>query len=428
MSKWKCEMRLILLILMLASAAIAAPVRAQDADSQSPQARAEIEFGQLIDEALSKFSLLDKTSAGVDPFSTPNATAIIGRPSFNSLLDSAVDFNNRDGTFSFALAPAYLVDPFPDWYATGIKITGSANTEEGSFSVGAKYDLDLRDPRYYFLTHRDEIQSDLTALFAKCDALGTDLGELNARIFPLEARRQELSRELEGAERRSGKNGSEAIQLRNELGSVNAILDPLREKRDPIIDQRGDCDNAALMAFGQNFLKKSKESPAFGLTIGGNANYDNKRKGFDGGSVTLAGSWTWQHAFGVTGAEVPVTINASFEDALPKDKTEADEEVEREKKAGGGGQVSFRYDWQRAPIEALQEVKPSVELGGAFTALACVQNRCESSKSTLRVNPFLAVAITKDLGGRIDFVWEGEGDDFGSAIGGISFKYSFSGL
>jgi hypothetical protein len=45
--------------------------------------------------------------------------------------------------------------------------------------------------------------------------------------------------------------------------------------------------------------------------------------------------------------------------------------------------------------------------------------------SSIKLNPYLAIAITKSIGGRIDVVWDGTGHSLGDAFAGASLKYSF---
>jgi hypothetical protein len=104
---------------------------------------------RAISTAYDRAPVLQKTMVTPNPFNTSNATAIIGRPSWDSLVDSAFDFSNKEGTASFTLSPILLLEPYPDWYLSGLKLTGSANTDEGVLTFGGKYDLDFTDPRYY---------------------------------------------------------------------------------------------------------------------------------------------------------------------------------------------------------------------------------------------------------------------------------------
>ncbi len=354
-----------------------------------------------IAQAWRSSPLLEKNMATVNPFNSTNSIAIIGRPSWDSLLDSAVDFSNKEGTLSFTLSPALLFTPYPDWYLANAKITGSANTDDGTVTVGGKYDLDFTDPRFYFQARvRERVGAELDRQYSECNQKYDD----TIRTLAIKKR---------------GPKG-------NKKPLTPAELDEMAQARDQwhaTIDKKAVCFNAVLKAVVDDELKRKEEEDKFApsFSLAGSVNYNSKEGSFGGANASLAAGWKLREPFGIAGSVIPLTANLSYEDAIKKTDKDSDD-TERDQQAGGGVEIAYRHEFQAFGADR------ALELGGAFTALACLDTPCANTKSTLRLNPFLAIAITDSIGGRVDVVWEGNGDDFGSAVAGMSMSYSFSKL
>lgn len=348
-----------------------------------------------ITTAYEQAPVLQKTMVTANPFNTSNATAIIGRPSWDSLVDSAFDFSNKEGTASFTLSPVLLVDPYPDWYLSGLKLTGSANTDEGVLTFGGKYDLDFTDPRFYFSDSRRK-------------AIGDALDKEYVACRRTDSRIKELAKQWRGA-----------------LDADPTSPYGLQKKREwhALINNARDCFARALRTVVANELeqKRKDDARALAFAVSASSNFDTGDGDFAGGTAALGASWRWLDPLGIAGGVVPLTLNLSYEDAIPQDASDS-ENVPRDKQGGGGLEVAYRQDL------AIAGGTRSIELGGAFEALGCLDAPCTNNRFTMRINPFIAIAITDSIGGRVDVVWEGNGDDLRSAVAGLGFAYSFSGL
>jgi hypothetical protein len=328
-------------------------------------------------EVMREKSFLAQGTAGVDPFISNDASAVIGRPSMSQLFDTAVDFNNQEATFGLKVAPALLVTPWPDWYITGLSLIGSANTDQTSFAFGGKWDINFRDPRFAYGFYHEEVEAEYRTLAT-----------------------QECGAAIEGA------------------------VTP--EKRAEFLRCRGGVMSGVV----SRYHARLKENP-FAFSVGGNAAYDNDGK-FGGSNAILALNAT-QHL--LSGFNFVLTANGKYEDRLPSD-AEFDElkkqtmmpqlvNDERDQKIGGGIEMALKHG-----LGGENGNERSIELGFGAAALACLGGACDrlSDGSTLQLNPFLALALTKTLGGRIDVFWDGTGNTLGDAIAGVSFKYAFRGL
>jgi hypothetical protein len=350
---------------------------------------------RAIITAYDQAPVLQKTMVTPNPFNTSNATAIIGRPSWDSLVDSAFDFSNKEGTVSFSLSPILLVKPYPDWYLSGFKLTGSANTDKGVLTFGGKYDLDFTDPRFYFSpSRRAEIGGVLEKEYNVCKSN-------DKTITDLENEWRQLLK----------KDPTSSIGLEKQ------------KKWNELIDESGRCFTGVLKKVIDAELERKKEQDKreLAFSVSGNANYDTSDGDFAGATAALGASWRWLDPFDIPGGVVPLTLNLSYEDAIPEDANDSDN-VPRSKQGGGGLEAAYRQDLTIAGGTR------SIEIGGAFQALGCLDAPCTNDRFTMRINPFLSLAITDSIGGRVDVVWEGNGDDLRSAIAGLSFAYSFSGL
>lgn len=338
-----------------------------------------VEAENAVAAEVARPSLLEDANSSVDPFTSNDASAVIARPSLSKMFDSAVDFNNKEGTIGLRVSPALLVTPYPDWYLTGLSLNAAANTEETSFSVGGKWDLNFRDARFHYAFYKDRMLANANSAADACRApdpaglSGPELAKASAELR--ECRKKRIQ---------------------------SALLDELRD-RGPIA-----------------------------LSLGGNGSYDNDGH-FGGGNATLA--FDAKHTFGREAPDgypvtLSATLNGKYEDAAPSDeekkqlekdgKTVGDDD--RSQKMGGGLELALSVG-----LGGKNRNERSVELGVGAAALACLDGLCDSldNGSSVKVNPFLGVAITKSIGGRIDVVWEGTGHSLGEAFAGASLKYSF---
>jgi hypothetical protein len=187
---------------------------------------------------------------------------------------------------------------------------------------------------------------------------------------------------------------------------------------DAHLDAYAKCRFKILDETVSTYEKRLRDNP-FALSIAGSAEYDNDGS-FAGanGTGALDGQF---HTDALGGSDVKAGLNATYEDALPSDGDD-DPAPEREQKIGGGFELTLEKG-----LGGEDDNARALEVGFGSLFLACTGGGCKQNadNTTVRLNPFLGVGLTKSIGARIDLVWEGAGSDFDDAIAGISFKYAF---